>query len=105
MNQWTIEAALVASLPRWRFGTRSVPFLSAGAGYLRELHEGAALVETGLIYQGGGGLNILLTQRTGRLKSAGVRVGVRAAVRTGGGILESAVRVAPIADVSIFLRY
>jgi hypothetical protein len=84
-----------------------VPFLSAGAAYMRELHEGAALVETGLIFQGGGGLNILLTQRTSdrRLKSAGVRVGVRAAVRTGGGILESAVRVAPIADVSIFLRY
>jgi len=107
VNRWTIEAALVASLPRWRFGTRSVPFLSAGAGYLRELHEGAALVETGVIYQGGGGLNILLTQRTGdrRLKSAGVRVGVRAAVRTGGGILDSPVRVSPIADVSIFLRY
>jgi hypothetical protein len=107
VNRWTIEAALVASLLRWRFGTRSVPFLSAGAGYLREVHEGAALVETGLIYQGGGGLNILLTQHTGerRLKNAGVRVGMRAAVRSGGGILESPVRVSPVADVSVFLRY
>ena len=107
VNRWTIEGALVASLLRWRFGTRSVPFLSVGAGYLRELHEGAALVETGLIYRGGGGVNILLTQRTGerRLKSAGVRVGARAEVRPGGGIFESPVRVAPIADVSVFLRY
>jgi hypothetical protein len=107
VNRWTIEAALVASLPRWRFGTRSVPFVSAGAGYLRELHEGAALVETGVVYQGGGGLNILLTQRTGdrRLKSAGVRVGVRAAVRTGGAGFDSRVRVSPLVDASLFARF
>ncbi len=107
VTRWTIEGALVASLPRWRFGTRSVPFLSVGAGYLRELHEGAALVETGLIYQGGGGLNILLTQRTDdrRLKSAGVRVGVRAAVRTGGAGFDSRVRVSPLVDASLFARF
>ena len=106
VNRWTIEAALVAFLTRWRFGTRTVPFLSVGAGYLRELHEGDALVETGLTYQGGGGVNITLTQRTGaRLKSAGVRVGARAVVRPGGGIFENPVRVAPIADVSLYLRY
>jgi hypothetical protein len=52
VNQWTIDAALVAHLARWRFGTRSVPFLSAGAGYLRQIHEGGTLVETGRTYQG-----------------------------------------------------
>ncbi len=107
VNRWTIDGALVTSLARWRFGTRTVPFLSVGAGYFRELHEGEALVETGVTYQGGGGVNITLTQRTGaqRLKSAGVRVGARAVVRPGGGILEDPVRVAPIADVSLYLRY
>jgi hypothetical protein len=106
VNQWTIEAALVAHLARWRFGTRSVPFLSVGAGYFRQLHEGATLVETGRTYQGGGGVSVLL-KRTGerRLKSAGLRLGARGAVRTGGGRLENRVRIAPLVDVSLFLRY
>ena len=106
VNQWTIEAALVAHLGRWRLGTRSVPFLSVGVGSLRQLHEGATLVETGRIYQGGGGVNILLTQRAGEglLKSAGVRLGARGAVRTGRS-LDNRVRIAPLVDVSLFLRY
>jgi hypothetical protein len=107
VNQWTIEAALVAHLARWRFGARSVPFLSVGVGYLRQLHEGETLVETGRTYQGGGGVNILLTQRAGDrlLKAAGVRLGARGAVRTGGGSLDNRARFAPRADVSLFLRY
>ena len=106
VNQWTIEAALVAHLARWRFGTRSVPFLSVGVGYLRQLHEGATLVETGRTYQGGGGVNVLL-KRTGerRLKSAGLRLGARGAVRTGGGRLENRVQIAPLVDVSFFARF
>jgi len=106
VNQWTIEAALVAHLARWRFGTRSVPFLSAGVGYLRQLHEGGTLVETGRVYQGGGGVSVLL-KRSGerRLKSAGLRVGARGAVRTGSGRFDDRVRIAPRVDVSMFLRY
>ena len=106
VNQWTIEAALVAHLARWRFGTRSVPFLSVGVGYLRQLHEGEALVETGQTYQAGGGVSVLL-KRTGggRLKSAGLRLGARAAVHTGGGGFDSRVRVAPIVDASLFARF
>jgi len=106
VNQWTIEAALVAHLARWRFGTRSVPFLSAGVGFLRQLHEGGTLVDTGRTYQGGGGVSVLLKRAgDGRLKSAGLRVGARGAVRTGGATFDHRVRFAPLADVSIFLRY
>jgi len=106
VNQWTIEAALVAHLARRRFGTRSVPFLSAGVGYLRQLHEGGSLVETGRTYQGGGGVNVLL-KRSGdrRLKSAGLRLGARAVVRTGGASIDSRAHVAPLVDVSLFFRY
>jgi hypothetical protein len=106
VNQWTIEAALVAHLARWRFGTRSVPFLSVGVGYLRQLHEGGTLVETGRTYQGGGGVSVLL-KRAGerRLKSAGLRIGARGAVRTGGRSFDDRARVAPLVDVSMFLRY
>jgi hypothetical protein len=106
VNQWTIEAALVAHLARWRFGTRSVPFLSVGVGYLREVHEGGTLVDTGRTFQGGGGVSVLL-KRTGerRLKSAGLRLGARGSVRAGGGGFDNRVRVSPLVDVSLFLRY
>ena len=106
VNQWTIEAALVAHLARWRVGPRGVPFLTVGAGYLRQIHEGQTLVETGRIYQVGGGVKYLLRRAgDGRLKSAGLRLGARAAVRDGGGRLENRIRIAPIVDVSMFLRY
>jgi hypothetical protein len=106
VNEWTIEAALVAHLARWRFGTRSVPFLSVGVGYLRQLHEGGTLVETGRTYQGGGGMSVLLKQTgEGRLKSAGLRVGARGAVRTGGASVDNRLRVGPVVDVSLFARF
>ena len=105
-NQWTIEGALVAHLVRWRVGPRGVPFLAIGAGYLRQIHEGQTLVEPGRIYQVGGGVKFLLKRSgDGRLKSAGLRLGARAAVRTGGGRLETGIRIAPLVDVSLFLRY
>ena len=37
-------------------GGRGVPFVSGGAGYLRELHEGNLLVETGIEYHATAGL-------------------------------------------------
>ena len=35
-----------------------MPFVYGGAGYLRELHEGEALVEEGLEYHAGGGIKV-----------------------------------------------
>jgi hypothetical protein len=107
VNQWTIEAALIAHLARWRVGTRSVPFLSVGVGYLRQLHERETLVEEGRIYHGGGGINVLLKQRPDdrRLKSAGVRLGARGEVRAGPGRLDNRVRIAPRVDASFFLTF
>lgn len=44
----------------WHFrrsgGGRAMPFVYGGAGYLRELHEGEALVEEGLELHAGGGV-------------------------------------------------
>ena len=41
-------------------GSRAVPFVSAGAGHLRELHEGNQLVETGIEYHATAGLKYWL---------------------------------------------
>lgn len=106
MSQWTIEAALVAYLARWHVGPRGVPFVSAGAGYLRQIHEGGTLAENGRTYRVGGGVDYPLTRpRSGRLKSAGLRVEVRAAIRTGGASFDDRVRIAPAAGASLFVRF
>lgn len=106
VDQWTVEGALVAHLARWRVGTRGVPFLSAGAGYLRQLHEGGTLVETGQTYQVGGGVNFLLNRGGGGwLESAGLRLGMRAAVRAGGATFDRRARVSPRVDASFFARF
>ena len=42
---------------------RVAPFLMAGGGYLRELHEGSVLVETGRFYAVGGGVKFLFGWR------------------------------------------
>lgn len=53
---------LFAGSALWHFGRppsprmRVVPFVFGGAGYLRELHEGQELVETGIEYHAGAGV-------------------------------------------------
>ena len=56
ITQVTIQAALVAHLTAWHVGRGGVPFVTAGAGYLRQLHEARVLVETGETYHLGGGV-------------------------------------------------
>ena len=76
VNQWTIEAALVASSRRAGVSGRGAcRFCPPAPAICGSSMKARTLVETGVTYQGGGGLNILLTQRAGdrRLKSAGVR--------------------------------
>jgi hypothetical protein len=48
LSHYVFDGSVLFHLPRASFGGgRGVPFLSGGAGYLRELHEGEELVETG----------------------------------------------------------
>jgi len=85
-TQYVIDGALVARLERLAMaGGRVVPFLEAGAGYLRQLHEGNLMVETGAVYHGGGGVFVWLRSRPGGwLNRLGLRVDVRVTSRTGG---------------------
>ena len=84
IDQYTFEGALVVMLPGLRF-TSLVPFVSGGAGYLRQLHEGRTLVEEGVLYHIGGGVKHSLFARQRRfIKAAGFRGDVRLHVVTGG---------------------
>jgi hypothetical protein len=105
VRQFTVDGAVVLRLPRWRVGRRSVPFLSAGAGYMRQLHEGETLSATGRTYHLGGGLKILLTSRPKGMKGLGLRVDARALIRTKGVAFDTSAHVSPVLAASLFVRF
>jgi hypothetical protein len=62
-----------------------LPFVTVGAGYLRELHNGREVVETGQSGQAGGGIKVLLSRsRRGLVRTVGLRADARFYVRRGG---------------------
>jgi hypothetical protein len=89
LDQYFVEASGVFLLDRFAFGERTVPFVSAGAGYLRQLHEGRTFIETGQVYHVGGGIRHWLRLRDmGFLRAAGLRADVRAYFLSNGFALD-----------------
>lgn len=106
IQQFTIGGGIVWSLPNGRPASRLTPFVTAGAGYLRQLHDAATLVETGRFYQFGGGAKYLFVSRPGsHLKGIGARVDVRAVVRQQGVAFDDGRHVSPAIGASLFCRF
>jgi hypothetical protein len=83
LDQYVFEGRVVIMLDELRLGERTVPFATAGAGYLRQLHEGHTVIEEGAAYHVGGGLkHWLLARESGLLKAIGVRFDARLYVLT-----------------------
>ncbi len=100
-----VEGAVVLFLPHWRFG-HLVPFVRGGSGYLRQLHEGQALVERGHLYDAGGGVSVLVKARPrARFKGLGLRADVRASFRPEAVALDRRTHVAPETAASVFGRF
>ena len=74
-------------------GGRGVPFVSGGAGYLRELHEGNLLVETGIEYHATAGLKYWFGSGDNRF---GLRVEGGMSAREDGFDNEEGRRVQPL---------
>jgi len=104
IRQFTIGAAVLAHLLRWRAGAHGMPFVEAGAGYLRQLYDTRSLVETGQTYYAGGGVKFTAARR-GRVRAIGLRADVRALVRTKGVAIDGRAHVAPAAGASLFVRF
>ncbi len=84
LDRYVVDASFVARLDGLRVGP-VVPFIAAGAGYLRQLHEGQMLVEEGTAYHvGGGARHDVFSRGSGMLKAVGVRGDVRVYVFSGG---------------------
>jgi hypothetical protein len=106
LTRWSVGGDLLAELTGWRIGASTVPFLIAGVGYVRELHEGRTLTEDGRFYDFGGGVNILFRDSPGvGLKRMGVRADARAHARSGGASFGDRVRVAPAISAAFFAGF
>jgi hypothetical protein len=98
MSRYLFDGSVVYHLMGLAFAGRSaVPFVTAGAGHLRELHEENELVETGTEFHGGAGLKYWFG-------GAGRRFGLRGEVgfssRDGGSDFGEGRRTVPVAQAS-----
>jgi hypothetical protein len=78
LHQYFIDGGVVLHLTTLRFNDGGLPFLSASFGYLRQLTDERQSIESGQVYQLGGGFKQLVSPHFG------VRVDVRAGIRKGG---------------------
>jgi hypothetical protein len=77
LDQYVFEGGVVIRL--YELETMGLlPFASAGAGYVRQLHEEQTLVEEGhLFYVGGGFTRVLVSRPSGLIRAVGLRADLR----------------------------
>jgi hypothetical protein len=103
VDQYFIDAGITISLEELRLG-RLLPFATAGAGYLRQLHEGQTLVEHGQLFQAGAGVKFPFMRRaSGLVRTAGLRADVRGYVMRGGVSVEDRPRPHMAISGSLFV--
>lgn len=106
VQQYNVGAGVIWYALGPGFGGRVRPFVTGGASYLRQLHEWATLVATGQTYHVGGGAKLVLASRPRKiLKVVGVRLDVRAIVRTKGITFDGRRSISPAVGASLFARF
>lgn len=105
LDQYLIDGGVVIRLSEFRMKSWE-PFAAAGAGYLRELHEGLTLSEDGhLFYVGGGVRGLLKLRPKGLVRGVGARGDVRLNVLSGGITVEDQTRNHVSASASVFVIF
>jgi hypothetical protein len=104
LRQYLVEGGLRFSPPRWR-RSRWQPFVVAGGGYLRQLHEGRTLLETGRTLYAGGGARLFLTSPRSSGVSSGLRFDLRGTLVRGGISVDDSSRGLPVVHAAYFLRF
>jgi hypothetical protein len=103
ITRYVFDGAVVIHLLPMSFaGGRGVPFVTGGGGYVRELHEGNELAETGRQYHAGAGVKLWFGQRRRRV---GVRGEVGVALREGGSDFSDGRRTVPTAGASLLYLF
>ena len=104
IDQYFVDVGVVWLLERFAVGGL-VPFVSGGAGYLRQLHEGRTFVETGQVYEFGGGVRRDLFADIGWLDRVGVKLHGRAYVLVDGVQLEDRARTHGAFSGAVFVAF
>lgn len=101
LTQYVFDGSLVWHFAPFHKG-RAVPYVAGGAGYIRDLHEGNALSETGAEYHGMGGVKWWFSSRPNRW---GIRGEGGFSVRDGGVGFDEGRRTVPVASASLMYLF
>jgi len=105
IDQFVIDAGVLIRLDEMRIG-QLVPYAAGGAGYLRQVHEGLALIEDGHVYHlGGGVVRDLLTRTRGVIRAAGLRADARVYFLSGGVSLDNRTTTHGSFSAGFFVRF
>lgn len=102
LQQYLFDGGLSWQLPV-SFGRRLAPYVTGGAGYLRQLHEERTLAETGRVYYAGGGVRYWLRGGHGAARPAGLRGEFRMNLRNRGIDFEDKMRAYPTFSAFLFI--
>jgi hypothetical protein len=105
VTQYVFDGSFVYHLTGAAFSRgRGVPFVSGGAGYIRDVHEDNQLIETGTEYHATGGIKYWFDPRP-RSHRFGIRGEVGISIRDGGFDFEDKRRLLPIAGASVIYLF
>jgi hypothetical protein len=102
VDQYVVDVSGIYQLPV-SLGRRARPYALAGAGYLRQLHEGRLLVETGHTIHVGGGVQYWWRGTNTKRRPLGVRGEARYVRRSGGVEFSDRTRGFPTISVLAFI--
>lgn len=98
LTRYVFTGSLVWHLRGLAFGRRGAPFLTAGAGYVRDLHDKNELIETGTEYHAGAGVKIWFGTGPRRL---GIRGQAGVSITDGGFDFRDEPRTLPMASAAL----
>ena len=106
IDQYSVDASVIVMISELALGSRTLPFAAAGAGYLRQLHEGRTVVEEGYVFHAGGGIkHWLMARDAGFISGAGLRVDARLYLVSGGIAFKDYPRPHGAVSGSVFLTF
>lgn len=106
IDQYSIDASVVVLIRELALGQRTLPYVSGGAGYLRQLHQGQTVVEEGQVFHAGGGVKYwLVARQRGFVNGAGFRMDARLYLMSGGIAFEDGPRPHGAVSGSVFVSF
>jgi hypothetical protein len=105
LSQYIFDASAVWQLSAPKLGNRGRPYVTGGAGYLRQLDVDRVKAETGRTFHIGAGLRYWLRGGDATRRALGLRAEARLQARTGGVDFAGKTRVFPVVNMFGFFGF